>query len=157
MDPGHKAQGDDLVQDPPRVLNIIKLAVGIDDVDHLIAVQKQRRNKAGTNYHRTRMMPTRVNDIVPGGSMYWVIKGLIQVRQPIIALHKKTEDGKSFCHIEMAPQHILVQATAKRPFQGWRYLQATDAPPDEKKRGATFVDPDMPKELKAELRRLGLL
>jgi hypothetical protein len=103
-------------------------------------------------------MPTRGKDIVPGGSMYWVIKGLIQVRQPIIALHKKTDDaGKSYCNIELAPQLVLVEATAKRPFQGWRYLKADDAPPDEKRKGAAYVDPEMPKDLKAELRRLGLL
>jgi hypothetical protein len=90
--------------------------------------------------------------------MYWVIKGLIQVRQPIIALHKRTDDnGKSYCAIELAPQHVLVEATAKRPFQGWRYLKAEAAPPDTKRRGSVYVDPKMPKELKAELRRLGLL
>jgi hypothetical protein len=139
------------------LLHIIKLAVGIEDVDHLIKVQAARRNKAGTNYHRTRMMPTRGKEILDGGSMYWVIKGLIQVRQPIIGLHKVTVDGKNFCNIELAPKHVLVAATAKRPFQGWRYLKPDAAPPDEKRRGATYVDPKMPKELKAELRRLGLL
>jgi len=138
-------------------LHIIKLAVGVEDVDQLIAFQARKRNARGTNYHRTRMMPTRVKEICPGGSMYWVIKGVIQVRQPIVDLHKKTEDGKSYCLIELAPKHVIVESTAKRPFQGWRYLRADAAPPDRTTRGSTYVDPEMPKDLKLELIKLGLL
>ena len=46
---------------------------------------------------------------------------------------------------------------AQRAFQGWRYLKADAAPPDVAKHGKIFVDPDMPKAMKMELAKLGLL
>jgi hypothetical protein len=140
-------------------LNIIKLAVGIDDVDHLAERQKHRRNECGNCFHRTRMMPARAKEIVGSGSMYWVIKGLIQVRQPIVGLHAdKGDDGRILCVIELDPTLVLVQATAQRAFQGWRYLNAESAPADLLgPRGSVYVDPQMPKALRLELARLGLL
>ena len=139
-------------------LNIIKLAVGIDDLEHLAERQKRFQNSRGNFQHRTRMMPTRVAEILPGGSMYWVIKRLIQVRQPIVAFHQKKDDsGRAYCVIEMEPRHVAVEATAKRPFQGWRYLKADEAPPDIRRAGGGYIDPKMPPDLKLELRRLGLL
>ena len=139
-------------------LHIIKLAVGIEEVDQLAERQKRWQNSRGNFQHRTRMMPTRVAEILPGGSMYWVIRRLIQVRQPIVAFHKKKDDsGRSYCVIELEPRHFVVEATAKRPFQGWRYLKADEAPPDIRGSGRGYIDPKMPQELKVELRRLGLL
>ncbi len=139
-------------------LNLIKLAVGIEDVDHLAKRQARWRNVRGNTRHRTRMMPSRGDEILPGGSMYWVIRGMIQVRQPIVALHRKTDkDRKSYCLIELELKHIVVEPTARRPFQGWRYLRAEDAPADLGSFGTAYVDPKMPKELRLELRRLGLL
>ena len=140
-------------------LHIIKLAVGIEDPEDLGPRQIRWKNARGNYQHRTRMTPTRAAEILDGGSMYWVIKGVIQVRQPIVGLHSKKDDsGKPYCIIELEPRHIPVAATAKRPFQGWRYLKDTDAPPDIGKfAAAAYVDPKMPKALKAELQRLGLL
>jgi hypothetical protein len=140
-------------------LHIIKLAVGIEDPEDLGPRQERWKNARGNYQHRTRMTPTRGADILDGGSLYWVIKGVIQVRQPIVGLHsKKDESGKPYCIIELEPRHIPVAATAKRPFQGWRYLKDTDAPPDiAKLAAAAYVDPNMPKKLKAELVKLGLL
>jgi len=141
-------------------LHLIKLAVGVDDVDQMAPLQARRSNSRGNFQHRTRMMPTRSKDVLDGGSLYWVVKGVIQVRQPIVALHRKTDDaGKSYCLIELEPRHVLVESTARRAFQGWRYLEPKDAPPDLGKsaRGASYVDPDMPKELRGELKKLGLL
>jgi hypothetical protein len=139
-------------------LHIIKLAVGVDDVDEIGPLQARRRNARGNFQHRTRMMPTRAKEICPGGSLYWVIKGAIQVRQPIVALHKKADDsGKSYCIIELEPRHVLVEPTGRRAFQGWRYLKPEDAPPDLRIQRKGYVDPEMPKELKDELRKLGLL
>ena len=91
--------------------------------------------------------------------MYWVIKGFIQVRQEVVGLSKgKRDDGRPACVIELDPKLIPVQITAHRPFQGWRYLKDTDAPPDiAKLAAAAYVDPKMPKALKAELQKLGLL
>jgi hypothetical protein len=139
-------------------LNLIKLCVGVDEVEELVAWHRKRRNKRGNNYHRTRMMPTRAAEILEGGSLYWVVKGFIQVRQPILGLTKETgEGGRPVCVIELAPVHILVQPTAHRAFQGWRYFKSDAAPPDIKHKGKSYIDPDMPKALKLELMRLGLI
>ena len=139
------------------MLHLIKLAVGVDEPEQIAPLQLRRKTAQGTVYHRTRMFPTRAAEICPGGSLYWVVRGLIQVRQPIVAFHRKTDDsGKSFCLIELALTYVPVQATARRPFQGWRYLKADDAPPDGRSAKA-YVDPAMPAEMKRELRKLGLL
>jgi hypothetical protein len=134
-------------------VHIIKLCVGVDEVEDLVAWQTKKRNKRGNPFHRTRMMPTRAAEILGGGSMYWVIKGFIQVRQAIVGIAK---EGPK-CVLELDPKLVLVQPTAHRPFQGWRYLKAEAAPPDIGKRAKVFVDPDMPKALKQELMRLGLI
>lgn len=139
-------------------LNLIKLAVGIEDLEHLERRQTQTRNAEGNYRHRTRMMPQRDKDVLDGGAMYWVIRGLILLRQPIVSLAQDTDDnGKSLCVIELEPRQILVQPRAQRPFQGWRYLKAEDAPADIAAGGNLYVDPDMPKAMRMELARLGLL
>jgi hypothetical protein len=139
-------------------LHLIKLAVGIEDLEHLERRQKQGRNAAGNYRHRTRMMPQRQGDVLDGGSMYWVIRGLILVRQPIVALSTgKDEHGKPLCVIELEPRQILVQPRAQRPFQGWRYLKPEDAPVDIAAGGKIYIDPTMPKAMRMELARLGLL
>jgi hypothetical protein len=139
-------------------LHIIKLAVGAEDIEDVATYQKRRQNARGNFQHRTRMMPSRAKDVLDGGSMYWVIRGLIQLRQPIVGLHQKKDDnGRAYCLIELVPVHIAVEATAKRPFQGWRYLKAEEAPRDLPRGGRAYVDPKMPQDLRQELRRLGLL
>lgn len=139
-------------------LNLIKLAVGIEDLDHLERRQKQTRNAAGNFRHRTRMRPQREAELLDGGSMYWVIRGLILLRQPIVGLGEgKDEHGKPLCVIELEPRHILVQPRAQRPFQGWRYLKPDAVPADITSGGKIFVDPAMPQKLRLELAKLGLL
>jgi len=140
-------------------LNIIKLAVGAEDIEDVKEFQKKRRNKAGNPFHRTRMTPTRGKEIVEQGSLYWVIKGFIQARQRILGFSEgKGDDGRKMCVIELDPKLVPVQVTAHRAFQGWRYLKPEAAPPDLKGKGKTaFIDPKMPKELRLELAKLGLL
>ena len=139
-------------------LQIIKLAVGIDDVAHLIAVQKTLRLASGNPRCRTRNAPRRAEELLEGGSLYWVIGGYIMVRQKILKLHTRKRDGKPECLIELSPDPVLVEPTHRRAFQGWRYLKGDDAPPDiAKARKKTFVDPKMTKEMQRELRKLGLL
>ncbi len=138
------------------MLHLIKLAVGIDDIDHLL--DRQRVNKNGYIEHRTRMMPKREAELLDGGSMYWVIRGFIQARRPLVALRQgKDANGKSICIIEMEPKLVLVQPRAQRAFQGWRYLQRDSAPLDIKGNFKSYVDPQMPKEMRLELLRLGLI
>ncbi|MGE4062612.1 MAG: DUF1489 family protein [Rhodospirillaceae bacterium] len=139
-------------------LHIIKLAVGIDDVEHLIRVQKKLRLPSGNPRCRTRHAPREALKLIEDGSLYWVIGGYIMVRQKVLKLHTRKRDGKPECLIELSPDHVLVEPTARRAFQGWRYLKAEDAPPDiSKARKKTYVDPKMTKEMQRELRKLGLL
>ena len=87
-----------------------------------------RRRKAGLSpYHEhvTRMFPKQAEALLDGGSIYWVIKGLIQCRNEIAVLEEtKTKDGRKACSILMVPKLIPVVPTPKRPFQGWRYLRS---------------------------------
>lgn len=107
--------------------------------------------------HTTRMTPRRGDEILNGGSIYWVIKRLVQVRQRIIGLHEgMDEDGRSFCAIELDPDLVPVEPRSHRPFQGWRYLKDEDAPRDLP-RGSVASDAEPPPEMAAELRKLGLL
>ena len=138
-------------------LHLLKLAVGIEHLDQLKARQHRFINDAGNYRHITRMFPKRGDEILDGGSMFWVIKRLVLVRQPIIALNRETDrEGRRFCLIELAPNHIPVEPQRKRPFQGWRYLKAEDAPGDLSE-GVGYVDPDMPADMRAELSRIELI
>ncbi len=139
-------------------LHLIKLAVGIQDVDHLRQRQSAFREAKGNLRHRTRMMPRRKEEVLGGGSLYWVIRGSILVRQPIIGLREDVDDeGRGLCIIELGDVHVLVRPTARRPFQGWRYLPADAAPPDMAVATDASVDPAMPPEMRRELSRLGLI
>lgn len=136
-----------------------KLSVGSESIATLQDWQKmvvRRRKKHGLSpYHEhvTRMFPKQVEALLDGGSIYWVIKGLIQCRNEIVALDQvTTEDGRKACSILMKPKLIPVIPTPKRPFQGWRYLKAGDAPADLDEIGNTN---DLPPELRAKLVNLG--
>ncbi|MEC7657196.1 MAG: DUF1489 domain-containing protein [Pseudomonadota bacterium] len=144
------------------MLNIIKLAVGIEDIDHLSAVQerkladeKAKCGKAARLWHRTRHAPRRAEELLDGGSMYWVIKGQVAARQRLIGFEKETdEEGRKFCFIQLDPELVPTLSRRHRAFQGWRYLKGDDAPPDQPKRQG---EEDFPPEMAAELRELGLL
>jgi len=149
---------------PPSIarLNMIKLSVGSESVDGLAAWQDARmaeRMALGIDprpRHITRMTPRRGADLLPGGSIYWVIQRRIQVRQPLVALEPVTgEDGIDRCALILEPVLYRTEHRPKRPFQGWRYLTVEDAPPD------TDVSPDMlegmPDDMREELERMGLL
>jgi len=139
-------------------LHLIKLAVGINDIDHLRERQRAHMEEEGNLRHKTRMMPRRGAELLGGGSMYWVIRGSILVRNPIIDLRAEVDDeGRNLCVIELEDSHILVRPTARRPFQGWRYLPADATPPDLARVMDAGVDPAMPTEMRRELSRLGLL
>lgn len=138
-------------------LHLLKLAVGIEHVDDLKARQDRFVNNAGNYQHTTRMFPKREAELLDGGSMYWVIKRMVCVRQQIIALHRETDpQGRGYCLIELAPEHIPVAPQRKRPFQGWRYLKPEDAPADLTSSDG-YIDPDMPAEMRAELTLIGLI
>ncbi len=141
-------------------LNLLKLAVGIEGVDHLRSVQAQRLWRTGRLIHVTRFRPRRADEILDGGSMYWVIRHRIRVRQRILALdrHETEAGGKPKCAIVLDPELIATDPVRRRPHQGWRYLEGTSAPRDLGPVGAVTAREDsFPPEMEAELRDLGLL
>ncbi|MCA0433926.1 MAG: DUF1489 domain-containing protein [Proteobacteria bacterium] len=136
-------------------LNMIKLCVGVSEIEELRAWVRDCKAGRDTLDHVTRMFPRRKADILPGGSLFWVIRGLILCRQPIADLEAVTgADGIERCRIVFKPQIIPVRPTPRRAFQGWRYLEASDSPPDLPKRSGAD---DLPEKMKRELAELGLL
>jgi len=116
-----------------HTINLVKLSVGTDDVAGLAAWQATTRAQAkdGLPQHVTRMWPKRSDEILNGGSIYWVIKGVILCRQQIVRLDEyHSADGIRRCAIVSDPNLIRVEATPKRAFQGWRYMPVADAPTD---------------------------
>ena len=137
-------------------INLIKLSVGTESVEGLEDWQQMRAAaNDGLCRHVTRMWPKREPEIMQGGSIYWVIKGIIQARQPILRLDEVIgDDGIRRCAIVMEPGLIRTQHALKRPFQGWRYLAPADAPADLPE-GKTHEEP-MPAELSAALAEIGV-
>lgn len=138
-------------------LNLIKLSVGSETVDSLAAWQSQPRAQApdGKPRHITRMWPKREAEVLNGGSIYWVIKGVILCRQPIARLDEVIgEDGIRRCAITSQPGLIRVTPTPKRAFQGWRYLKPEDAPEDLPK--DRLDEAPLPPELTKALSDIGV-
>jgi hypothetical protein len=137
-------------------LHLIKLAVGVDDLKELAAIQKARRQERGRYGFFTRNMPRRVDELLDGGSIYWVVKGQVRARQRLKRFHAREDDsGRSYVIVEYAPKIVPVRPRRMRPFQGWRYLDGNSAPPDLPP-GAKGDDA-LPDGLAEELRSLGLL
>jgi len=141
-------------------LHLIKLCVGAESVESLAAWQKGRLKllrKAGRKpelIHVTRMMPKRKNELLEGGSLYWVIKGYIAVRQPLIDIRPVVRNGQPHCALVYAPELIATARRFSRPFQGWRYLDPKNAPADLSQSASAR---NLPEKLRAELSELGLL
>ncbi len=145
-------------------VHLVKLCVGAESIEDLARWQTGRiaaLKKAGLPpdlYHQTFQTPKRRDDLLDGGSLYWVIKGVILVRQRIIDLREGTkEDGSACCHIILDPPLTAVRPTPRRAFQGWRYLAVDDAPPDDGSAGRGDDRAAMPAKLRRELAALGLL
>jgi hypothetical protein len=137
-------------------VHILKLAVGVETIDHFRELQARRLAGEGRLVHKTRHTPRRRKEVLDGGSLYWVIGGFIQVRQRILDIETHDDpEGGSFCLLVRDPEVVRVAPQPRRPFQGWRYLEARDAPADLPE-GATGLE-DAPAEMVAELRELGLI
>jgi len=136
-------------------LNLIKLCVGVSEIEELEQWIRNVRAGRDTLDHTTRMFPKRREEILPGGSLYWVIRGFILCRQPIAGfVAVKGRDGIERCRIDFKPRIIPVVPVPRRAFQGWRYLEAADAPRDlQKGVAAKGITPKM----RRELSELGLL
>lgn len=141
------------------MIHMVKLCVGVSSIEELESYRDERAHWWDADYgedvhvHRTRMMPKRAAEMEGKGSIYWVISGVIGCRQPILRLAPFTdEEGKTYCDIVMSPDLIRTVPYPKRPFQGWRYLRAQDAPPDLGANGDAGSE-----AIAMELARLGLL
>jgi len=140
-------------------IHLQKLSVGSESIHTLKDWQKivvRRRLKKGLSAHHihvTRMFPKRKDELLDGGSIYWVIKGLVQCRNKIIDLEETTtSDGRRACAIVMEPKIIPVVPVPKRAFQGWRYLKCEDAPADL---SAVGDSEDLPPHIRAALVEIG--
>ena len=144
-------------------VNLVKLCVGIESPAHLARVHKERlagQKAAGQSpqlFHTTRMMPKRHQELIDGGSLYWVIKGVIQLRQRITGFEEGLKsDGTPCWKIMLGRKHHLVRPTPRRPFQGWRYLEANEAPADLSGARADAIS-QLPAKMRRDLAELGLL
>jgi hypothetical protein len=141
-------------------LHLIKLCVGADSIADLArwvderVAERTQRGEPPRSRHVTRMFPKRADEVVDGGSLYWVIKGQLAARQRVLEIEPFVDvDGIGRCRLWLAPEVVPVNPRPYRPFQGWRYFPAKDAPPDLAGAGAA----DMPETLRRELAELGLL
>ena len=142
-------------------LHMIKLCVGADSLDDLrewVAERALSAVAAGLepqSSHVTRMVPKRMDELLDGGSLYWVIKGQVAARQKLLDIKTFTgADGISRCELVLGPEVIETAPAPRRPFQGWRYLDPKDSPRDLP-RGRT-KDDTLPPELAQALAELGL-
>ena len=141
------------------VLHLIKLAVGVDDLAHMKKLQAMRRKQRrqtprSPHWVYTRNTPRRMEDL-EGGSLYWVVRGVIRCRQELVGFDEDfdKEEAHKYCRIKVKRSLIPTAPRACRAFQGWRYFEPDDAPPDLAKGDSG----DLPKAMADELRRLGLL
>lgn len=140
-------------------LHLIKLSVGTESLDDLkgwqqewLKLQRAQGIKKPELVHVTRMTPKRMDELLDGGSIYWVVKGWIVARQKLLDFRETEKNGIPHCAIVYDKTIIPVQMRQHRAFQGWRYLHLKDAPKD-----STAAGDELPESLKKELAELGLL
>lgn len=144
-------------------IHLVKLCVGAETVEDLAAWQKTRLAERARKGHKaqithsTHQSPKRDTELLDGGSLYWVIKGIITVRQRLIGLEQGQKDnGAKCCLLVLDPELVLVRPVPRRAFQGWRYFTDDDAPEDISGARAKTTK-DMPIKMRRELAELGLL
>ena len=140
------------------MLHLTKLAVGVRDIEHLRALQTDRARVNPPLRHRTRNSPRRRADVLDGGCMYWVINGTMLVRQRILDIIEDQRDDQTRCTgLVLAPDLVPLAGRPTRPFQGWRYLDPDDAPPDLPDVAGAIGVEVLPASLRRELLALCLL
>lgn len=143
-------------------LHLVKLCVGAHSAADLAAWQDAHRKSKTADgrtcvFHTTYQTPKRQAELLDGGSLYWVIKGSILIRQRLIGLADgEKDDGSPCCLLQLDPGIVEVRPVPRRAFQGWRYLAATDAPADLASAAGRGVAA-MPVKMRQELAALGLL
>ena len=139
-----------------NLVNLVKLCVGAETINDLTDRQDNlNRKDKNRRTHVTRMWPKRGDEILNGGSLFWVIKGFIQARQKIIGLEEVFgQDNIRRCTIVLDPEILLTTSVEKRPFQGWRYLEKKNSPDDTKYFDINDTTDDQ--EIISDLHSLGL-
>ncbi len=142
-------------------IHLLKLCVGVGslaDLEERIAARLAVCRAAGSSaeqLHVTRVTPKRLEALLNGGSMYWVVRGHVAARQKLIAARPVVgEDGVPRCQLVLEPIVVPVLSRPCRPFQGWRYLPDEARPPDLADAPAIGV---MPEDLRLALRELCLI
>ena len=142
-------------------IHLLRMAVRVESVSNLKQLQAERlvqsaaENKSGL-YTYTRNIPKRMDELIHDGSIYWVIKKYIKVRQRILGIERHTnEEGKAYCAIQIDPELKQVVARRQKAFQGWRYLKPEDIPVDLRPSQSKVAN--LPSALADELRELGLI
>ena len=142
-------------------LNLIKLCVGCESPEQLEGwvrlrlEDKRRRGEPVEQLRTTRMVPKRIEELCDGGSLYWVMKGMVQCRQRLLEIRPFVDgEGISRCHLVLEPEIVRTEWQPRRPFQGWRYMKADDAPADL---NADDEAGELPDHLRRELTELGLM
>jgi hypothetical protein len=132
-------------------LNLIKLCVGADTPQDLRAWREARAAAGHRPIVHTRQTPKRVAELLDGGSLYWVFKGVILIRQRIAAIEAVGEGAQRRCEILLEDAMIATAPQPRRAFQGWRYLETKEAPVDL----GEAAHGDLPIELARRLREAG--
>lgn len=132
-------------------LHMIKLCVGCDSVEELLEWHRTEREGGQPWHMHTRQTPKRATELVEGGSLYRVYKGMILSRQKILAIDTIGDGVHSRCQVTLDMDVVLVAPTPRRAFQGWRYIEGKDVPPDLGRSG----DDSVPQALARELREIG--
>jgi len=141
-------------------IHLVKLSVGSESFADMLDWQTQRlkimkaQGKKPELIHITRQTPKRAEELLDGGSLYWVVKGFIVARQRLLELRPMMDGGIPHCGLVYDAALVPVQWQPRRPFQGWRYLDPKDAPPDRKTGDG---NDELPEALRQELTLLGLL
>jgi hypothetical protein len=130
-------------------LHLIKLCVGVNSPEELRAWRAERAALGQPPIVHTRQTPKRGEEILDGGSLYWVIKGQVLIRQRILAIETVGEGREARCEIGLDPELIDTAPQPRRPFQGWRYFTTEDAPPDlTAAAGEAAMSPDLARRLR---------
>jgi len=134
-------------------VHLIKLCVGAESVEDLLAWQRDNPSPlpSGERRHVTRMWPKRAEELLDGGSLYWVIRGAVLCRQRLVRLDPVEKDGAEHCGLILDPAVIRTEPAPRRPFQGWRYLDPKEAPRDlaQRRDGDDLLPPGMAEALAA--------
>jgi len=142
-------------------VHLLKLAVGsasVAELEEWVALQAEAARAAGMEPAAritTRMAPKRADEVLDGGSLYWVVKGVVAARQRVLSIEPfKDGEGTGRIRILLAPSVVSVRPRPCRPFQGWRYLRPQDAPADL---SSDARADDMPPGMRRELAELCLI